>query len=155
MNSQVRLQRSRVSTQTLTSSMTSTLERLRIALAMQRSCFSLGCVDMSCGVGILAPQVAYAPSRKIITTFGNRGIEVPEHVDVDHFRRLFRNIFRGYQMHTTECFKLRERCSTLCHERRLPHATHNVGVFIFVENVEGRPQCSTQNRRVLCPKSQL
>lgn len=32
--------------------------------------------------------------------------------------------------------------------------THNVRVFVLIENVQCGPECSTQDRRVLCTNGQ-
>lgn len=53
-----------IPTKTPTSSMTSTLERFRIALAMHRSCFSLSFANISYEGGILEPTDTY-PAEKL------------------------------------------------------------------------------------------
>lgn len=87
--------------------MTNTLERFRIALAMQRSCFSLSVPTREMRRRDSGAN-GYAPSGEVVTAFGNGGVEVPENVDIDRLWRLFSNVFRGYQMHATQGLKLEE-----------------------------------------------
>jgi len=97
--------------------MTNTLERFRIALAMQRSCFSLRICPHELRDRLDSGANDYVPSGKVLAAFGNGGLEVPENIEIDRLWRLFRNVFGRDQMHTTERFELIEIFSP-CHERR-------------------------------------
>jgi hypothetical protein len=62
----------------LTSSITSTFERFKMALAIQSNCFSLKGLRKC----YKTAKVTRLPSREVLATFGYRRVEIAEHVDV-------------------------------------------------------------------------
>ena len=126
----------------LTSSITSTLDRLRIARAMQRSCFSLFLLVYKSGI-----HMVDSPGRKVFSALRYSEIQVTEHVRIDRFRIFFCCIFRWDQMNATNGLELTE---VLVGKRVLKSSAHNLGIVVLIEHVECRTKGSTQNCWILC-----
>jgi hypothetical protein len=82
--------------------MTSTLDRFRMALAMQSNCFSLDRVENMLCVTL---RVFHLPSGEVFTALRHGRLKVVEHVDVDTVFRRFRVSGRD-QVNTTQCLIL-------------------------------------------------
>jgi hypothetical protein len=85
------------------------------------------------------------PSREILATLRYRRVEITEDVGIDAVLFL---ISRWNQVNTTQRFVL----ITSSRHWRGPEAlaaTYNLGILVFLEDVQGGTQSATQNGRIL------
>jgi hypothetical protein len=124
--------------------MTSTLDRFRMALAMQSSCFSLdGGENMLCAT----QRIIHLPSREVLATLRNRRFKVTEHVDVDTVFRSFL-VSRWDQVNTAQCLIL-IMMSELQQMWAASTDAYNFDILIFVEYVQSGAQTAAQDSWIL------
>jgi hypothetical protein len=123
--------------------MTSTLDRFRMALAMQSNCFSLDGGEDMCAT----QRIIHLPSREVLATLRNRRFKVTEHVDVDTVFRSFL-LSRCDQVNTAQCLIL-----IMMNELQQVWAAsadaYNFDILIFAEYVQSGAQTAAQDSWIL------
>jgi hypothetical protein len=129
-----------------TSSMTSTFNRFKIALAMQSNCFSLERTKYWERV-VSERRGVQLPGREVLATLRHGRFKIAKHVSVSSVLWCFL-IFGWYQVNTTQCFILTTK-SELPKARTATTSAYNVGVLVFVEYVQSGAQSPAQDSWIL------